>query len=172
MPPRLVIGIAFGFVCCGEAFGGSTFANRADVVRILRDESFRIVRQVDKLPHKDLIAANVIESAQPLRSFLANPGEHYQTFDGWIDETKPYRQLIIAGTSSSYMIICFFETTHGGPSRKFMLIRRRGKESRVVFYALLNEEVRSWSDLERVVRDNQIDEIISASHPYPYATLR
>ena len=107
MPTRLVTWVAFGFVCCGEAFGGSAFANRADVVRILRDQSFRIVRQVDKLPRQDLIAAKVIESGHRLRSFLANPGEHYQTFDGWIDETKAYRQLIVAGTSSSYVIICF-----------------------------------------------------------------
>ena len=172
MLPRLSIGIAFAFVCCGQILGCLAFASRADVIRILRDQGFQIVRQVDKLPYRELIAANVIKRKQPLSSFLANPGEHYQTFDGWIDENKPYRQLIIAATSSDYAIICFFETTEGGPSRKIIVIRRGGKEPRVVFYALLNEEVRSWSDLKRVVGDNQIEEMISASHPYPYASSK
>jgi hypothetical protein len=151
-----------------QAFAAAGFASRADVIRILQDERFEVVYLVDKIPYEDLVWARVIGPGRKLSSFIVDPGREYESQDGWVDVTKPFGQLIVAGVSGQHEVLCFWRAATGGPVPFFMVVQRAGVKSRVIFYATLDGDVRTWADVKRLVFEDKISTLISAEHPHDY----
>lgn len=148
--------------------GQGAFASRAEVARILHQESFNVFDRVKEIPSADLVSAGVIKTQDALKSFIVDPGGEFQSSDSWVDVKKPARQLVIAAINAKYELVCFWKATQGGPACYLMLVRRAGPDSRVIFYATLDEEVRKWADVKRLVSEDKITPLISAEHPHPY----
>ncbi len=150
------------------AAGGTVFANRAEVVRIIQEDSFNVINHVKDIPRADLVSAGVIRAKDGLKSFVVDPGEEFQSSDSWVDVGKPARQLIVGAINAKYELLSFWKATQGGPARYLMLVRRAGPDSRVIFYATLDGEVRGWLDLKRLVSQGKMTPLISAEHPHAY----
>jgi len=146
------------------------FAGRADVIRILRTEHFEILRDVRKIPDEDLRSARVIPRGRRLSSALVNPDQAFDSSDAFVDASK-LGQLILAGINKRYEVICFRQTTHGGPVVNLMLVQRAGRDSAVIFYGSFSGEPHSWADVKTLLIEAKISECVSAAHPGPTRVL-
>jgi hypothetical protein len=143
------------------------FAARVDVIRILRTERFEILRDVRKIPDKDLRSAGVIPRSRSLSSALVDPDQPFDSSDAFVDASK-LGQLILAGINKRYEVICFRQATQGGPVANLMLVQRAGRDSAVIFYGSLSTEPHIWADVKTLLIQGKVSEFISAAHPEPY----
>src|ERR1043166_7111215 len=73
------------------------------VSEILEQTKFRVVRRTAELPVMPLVAAKFLPPNRPLKTFLVDPGEQFQSGTHTdIDPERPQRQLIFAALSAEY----------------------------------------------------------------------
>ncbi|PYK68889.1 MAG: hypothetical protein DME45_04935 [Verrucomicrobia bacterium] len=95
----------------------------------------------------------------------------YESGDVW-DTTKPLRQLLLAAKNPRYELICFWQGTQGGPALGVLMIRRTRGNARLIFSAVMNNDIPenkwTWEQVKRHILENKIDVLISAEHPGVY----
>ena len=96
--------------------GATHYLTQLELAHVLEHDRFRVIDRVKEIPSNDLVSAGIIKAAGDLKSFLVDPGKHYQNSDSLVDVNKPMRQLIVAAINANYEVMCFWKATQGGPA--------------------------------------------------------
>jgi hypothetical protein len=146
-------------------------ASHTDLVKILRTEDFQLLHHVRQISRGDWKAAGVMPQGRSITALMVDPGKSYQSGDLW-DTDKPIRQLLLAPTSRRHDILCFWEGTQGGPCLGVLLLERDVPRSKLIFYAIMNNDISqgswTWNEVKRHILHNKMDVLISAEHPGVY----
>lgn len=159
------------FCACSKTLAGPDFLSRADVVRILHDEKFEIVRHVRQISSRDWASAGVLPRGRSITWSMVDSGRRYQSGDFGTGRL-PLRQLLVAAKNPRYEVLCFWQGTVGGPALHVMMIQRDLGKPRLVFDAIMNNDVPqdswTWEEVKRHIVQNKMDVLISAEHPGAY----
>ena len=154
-----------------ESFAAADLASRADVIRTLCDEHFELIHHVRQISARDWASAGVLPQGRNITSSMVDPGRPYQSGDFGTGRL-PNRQLLVAAKNANHEFICFWEGTQGGPMLVLMLIQRGIVKPRLLFYAIMNNDIPedkwTWEEVKRHVVQNRIDVVISEKHPGAY----
>jgi hypothetical protein len=127
------------------------------VSRILDQTTFRVVHRTSEIPVKPLVAAKFLLPNRPLKTFLVDPSEQFQSGTHTdIDPDRPQRQLIFAALSPEYIVLCFWIGDWPADVRYMMLIRRDGSKAKQIFYCTVDGEANTLADVQRLLKKQQI----------------
>ena len=128
----------------------------AEVLRILEQTKFRVVRRVSEIPVQPLIASKFLPPNRLLSSFLADRGKPFQSgTHALMDDTRPMRQLIFAGISPDHIVLCFFHADWPADVRYMSLIRLNGPKAKEVFFCTLDGYANSLFEVRQLFRASQ-----------------
>src|SRR5690242_10533053 len=109
-------------------------------LRILENTKFHIVRRVRQVPIQPLLASHFLPPNRPLDSVLADRGQPFQSGQhAFMDQSRPMRQLIFAGVSSEYLVLCFFRADWPADQCCFSVIHTHGAEAKEIFFCILGK---------------------------------
>jgi hypothetical protein len=152
------------------SFAGA-LVSRGDLIRIFRDEKFDILKHVLQISSTDWVAAGVTPQGRSITSSMVDAGKGYEGGDVW-DTNRPLRQLLLAAKNPHHEVICFWQGSQGGPFLRVMMIERGVGRPRLVFYAIMHNDISqsswNWEEVKRHILENRMDVTISAEHPGIY----
>ena len=155
-------------VCSQVSPAASDYANRTEVARILSGEKFEVVKHVIQISPSEWARAGVMPQGRSIAASMVDPGKAYESSDFGTGKL-PARQLLLAAKNTRYEVLCFWEGTVGGPMLKVMMIRRDIAKPRLLFDAIMNNDIPqnrwTWEEVKRHIRENKMDVLISAEHP-------
>jgi hypothetical protein len=132
-----------------------------DVVRILDSVRFCVTVRTAEIPRLPLVSAKIIRSNQSVSQALVDPGKPYQSGDNIEGDYPPSRQLVFAGISPEYILICFSKGGMG-VSKNMLLLHRTANKWVAVFAAILNE-TKSVKDIEGLKKSFKHGDVIPYS---------
>ncbi len=129
----------------------------AEVLRILEHTKFRTVRRVSAVPVQPLIASKLLPTNRPLKSFLAERGQPFQSgTHAWMDDTRPMRQLIFAAISSDSIVLCFWHADWPADVGYMSVIQMHGAKAREIFFCTLDGPANTLNDVRQLLRRGKI----------------
>jgi hypothetical protein len=129
----------------------------SDVLRIMEQTKFSVVHRSSAIPLKPLVGAKFLPSNRPLRTFLVDPGQPFQSGTHTdIDPDRPQRELIFAALSPEYIVLYFWIGDWPADVRYMMVISCKGSEAKQIFYCTVDGEAKTLADLQRLLRKQQV----------------
>jgi hypothetical protein len=126
---------------------------RTEVLQVLQQTKFRIVRRISGVPVEPLVRAKFLPANRPLSSFLADPGKPFQSgTHAWMDDSRPMRQLIFAAISSDYVVLCFWHADWPADVRYMSVIRMDGAKAKEIFFCTLDGPAHTLGDVRQLLR--------------------
>ena len=125
-------------------------------LRILEKTKFRVVRRVRQVPVQPLVTSHFLPSNRSLDSVLADRGQPFQSGNhAFMDVSRPMHQLIFAGVSSEYLVLCLFRADWPADQCCFSLIRLQGAKAKEIFFCILSKPAMSLFEVRQLLRTKQ-----------------
>lgn len=134
-----------------------------DAVRaILAMTPFLLVEKISAIPQNDLISVGMLKPNELLDQFLANRGHAYQSSD-YLRGRLPQGQLLFAGVSEHYLLICYLRGA-GRLSKNFVLLHRGHNKSEIAFRAQLFGTCRNIEDLKTLLEQGKFSRVPTSAN--------